>query len=56
MNATAISEFKAAVSRGNELLARKRAQSKNAGGPDDKLLYAILLTVNGIAAGMRNTG
>jgi phosphoenolpyruvate carboxylase len=39
-----------------ELLARKRAQSSNASGPDDKLLYAILLTINGIAAGMRNTG
>jgi phosphoenolpyruvate carboxylase len=36
-----------------ELLARLRA-----GGADsrDKLLYAILLTINGIAAGMRNTG
>jgi phosphoenolpyruvate carboxylase len=39
-----------------ELLARKRAQSSSATGPDAKLLYAILLTINGIAAGMRNTG
>ncbi|MEP7273378.1 MAG: phosphoenolpyruvate carboxylase, partial [Acidobacteriota bacterium] len=41
-----------------ELLARKRretSQSTNA-AERDKLLYAILLTINGIAAGMRNTG
>ncbi len=35
-----------------ELLARKR-KLKSA---DEDLLYAILLTINGIAAGMRNTG
>jgi phosphoenolpyruvate carboxylase len=35
-----------------ELLARKRRAKK----VDDQLLYAILLTINGIAAGMRNTG
>ncbi len=35
-----------------ELLARKR-KLKTA---DEDLLYAILLTINGIAAGMRNTG
>jgi phosphoenolpyruvate carboxylase len=38
-----------------ELLARKRAGKASA--PErEKLLYAILLTINGIAAGMRNTG
>ncbi len=36
-----------------ELLARKRAGKA---AEQDKLLYAILLTINGIAAGMRNTG
>jgi phosphoenolpyruvate carboxylase len=36
-----------------ELLARKRAGNA---AEQDKLLYAILLTINGIAAGMRNTG
>jgi phosphoenolpyruvate carboxylase len=44
-----------------ELLARKRAcetgdEAKCGGIDRDKLLYAILLTINGIAAGMRNTG
>ena len=38
-----------------ELLARNRegGLSKK---DEEKLLYAILLTINGIAAGMRNTG
>ncbi|HXV62657.1 MAG TPA: phosphoenolpyruvate carboxylase [Vicinamibacteria bacterium] len=36
-----------------ELLARYRRRGQKAG---DELLYAILLTINGIAAGMRNTG
>ncbi|MGH9844918.1 MAG: phosphoenolpyruvate carboxylase, partial [Blastocatellia bacterium] len=35
-----------------ELLARKRTSEQD----DQQLLYAILLTINGIAAGMRNTG
>jgi phosphoenolpyruvate carboxylase len=38
-----------------ELLARKRA-GKASAQEREKLLYAILLTINGIAAGMRNTG
>ncbi len=38
-----------------ELLARKRA-GKASAREREKLLYAILLTINGIAAGMRNTG
>ena len=37
-----------------ELLARKRTRGNAV--DEDKLLYAILLTINGIAAGMRNTG
>jgi phosphoenolpyruvate carboxylase len=46
-----------------ELLARKRTDESSGKsarerepGEREKLLYAILLTINGIAAGMRNTG
>lgn len=40
-----------------ELLARLRERrAKPDAAENDKLLYAILLTINGIAAGMRNTG
>jgi phosphoenolpyruvate carboxylase len=38
-----------------ELLARLRAH-KGKAEEREQLLYAILLTINGIAAGMRNTG
>jgi phosphoenolpyruvate carboxylase len=38
-----------------ELLARNR-NSELSTADREKLLYAILLTINGIAAGMRNTG
>ncbi len=38
-----------------ELLVRKR-NDKLSAEDHEKLLYAILLTINGIAAGMRNTG
>ena len=43
-----------------ELLARKRAAAarprRTRRSDDDKLLHAVLLTINGIASGMRNTG
>jgi phosphoenolpyruvate carboxylase len=42
-----------------ELLARRRQKDRKAepsDGDREKLLYATLLTINGIAAGMRNTG
>jgi phosphoenolpyruvate carboxylase len=42
-----------------ELLARRREKGGRAelsAGDREKLLYATLLTINGIAAGMRNTG
>ncbi len=38
-----------------ELLARQRSREARP-EESEKLLYAILLTINGIAAGMRNTG
>ncbi len=42
-----------------ELLARRREKAGRTGpsnADQEKLLYATLLTINGIAAGMRNTG
>jgi len=38
-----------------ELLRRHREEGGNEGG-DDKLLRAIHLTINGVAAGLRNSG
>jgi phosphoenolpyruvate carboxylase len=39
-----------------ELLARYRKKGARARETQDQLLYAILLTINGIASGLRNTG
>ena len=38
-----------------ELLARSR-KARLSAGDRERLTYAIVLTINGIAAGMRNTG
>jgi phosphoenolpyruvate carboxylase len=38
-----------------ELLARSR-KARVPARDRDRLLYALVLTINGIAAGMRNTG
>jgi phosphoenolpyruvate carboxylase len=39
-----------------ELLARYRKSRAKRPEAQEELLYAILLTINGIASGLRNTG
>jgi len=39
-----------------DLLARHRAGRAGGSAEDELLLRTLLLTVNGVAAGMRNTG
>jgi phosphoenolpyruvate carboxylase len=39
-----------------ELLRRHRARPADAAAPDDQLVQGIHITINGIAAGLRNSG